>query len=121
MRRPSCTGVDTWEIPKGDCFIQVGLYFISIDLARFYPTAVTVRHRVSSFSARASEFGSTSPSDVTACEDDMSGGEENRRNCDVTFLQEAVKTLRSEIQELQTKHEVQFMTFVSKFVELEQG
>mgnify|MGYP002803400686 CR=1 FL=1 len=74
----------------------------------------------SSFSARASEFESTSPSDETVGEDDMNAGEENRRNCDMTVLQEAVKTLRNEIQELQAKHEGQFMTFASKFVELDQ-
>ena len=73
------------------------------------------------FSARASEFGSSSPYDVTACEDDMNTGEENRRHCDMTFLQDAVKTLRNEIQELQTKHEAQFMAFASKFIEFEQG
>ena len=115
--------MDTWEIPKGDCFIQFRLYLISRlgKILSYGSDSTTPGEKSSSFSARASEFGSTSPSDVTACEDDMSGGEENRRNCDVTFLQEAVKTLHSEIQELQTKHEVQFMTFARKFVELEQG
>ena len=39
----------------------------------------------------------------------------------MSFLQEAVKTLRDEVQELQIKHEVQFMTFACKFIELEQG
>ena len=39
----------------------------------------------------------------------------------MTFLQDAVKTLRNEIQELQTKHEAQFMAFASKFIEFEQG
>lgn len=57
---------------------------------------------------------------MTACEEDEMS-DENRTNCDMSFLQEAVKTLRHEIQELQMKHEVQFMTFASKFIELEQG
>ena len=57
---------------------------------------------------------------MTACEEDEMS-DENRRNCDMSFLQEAVKTLRDEVQELQIKHEVQFMTFACKFIELEQG
>ena len=86
-------------------------------------STATPEKKSSSYSARESEFSSTSPSDVTVCEeDDMSGGEGNRRSlCDTTFLREAVKTLRNEIQELQTKHEVQFMTFAGRFIELEQG
>lgn len=82
--------------------------------------STTPGEKSSSFSARASETTSTSPSDVTACEEDEMS-DENRTNCDMSFLQEAVKTLRHEIQELQMKHEVQFMTFASKFIELEQG
>lgn len=98
------------------------MYFISRlgKILSYGNDSTTPGEKSSSFSARASETTSTSPSDVTACEEDeMSDG--NRRNCDASFLQEAVKTLRHEIQELQIKHEVQFMTFASKFIELEQG
>ncbi|XP_028391606.1 uncharacterized protein LOC114516355 [Dendronephthya gigantea] len=74
----------------------------------------------SSLSARESEFSSTSPSDVTiACDEhDVSGRDENGNH--VAFLHEAVKTLRNEVQELQAKHEMQFITFASKFIELDE-
>ncbi len=108
------------DVLHDQCF-TFRLYFISRlgKILSYGSDSTTPGEKSSSSSAR--EFSSTSPSDVTVCEDDISVGEEHRRNCDTTILQEAVKTLRNEIQELQTKHEVQFMTFSSKFVEHEQG
>ena len=61
---------------------------------------------------------------MTACEEDTSGEEEARERGEgdaVTCLQDAVKTLCNEIHDLQAKHEVQFMTFASKCMELDQG
>lgn len=75
----------------------------------------------SSLSARESEYSSTSPSDVTiACGDHDGSGRDEKGN-NIASLHEAVKTLRNEVQELQAKHEVQFMTFASKFIELDEG
>lgn len=80
-----------------------------------------------SFSVRVSDL-STTPSDATDLEESLwcaeeatdSESKENKLNTE-SIVKDAIKTLRDEMEELQKKHEKQFISYAAKYLELNQG